>query len=291
MQPLTATSIRPKGQSLGKVLEQATAKLRHASPSPRLDAEVLLMRVCGLDRAELVRRSDRALSDEQARHLEALVTRRRAGEPVAYLTGTREFWSMELDVSPATLIPRPETELLIELALECIPSDARWTIFDVGTGCGAIALALAKERPQCRIIASDRCANALQIADRNAKKHGLSQVEFRVGDWLAPLAGEHAHIIVSNPPYVREGDPYLRDPALRFEPAHALLGGCDGLGGIRHLVQHARQHLHVDGWLLLEHGHEQADAVTDLMRRCGYRHISTHRDYAQRDRASRARWP
>lgn len=249
------------------------------------------MRVCGLDRAELVTRADRALSDEQARHLEALVMRRRAGEPVAYLTGTREFWSMELDVSPATLIPRPETELLIELALECIPADARWTVFDIGTGCGAIALALAKERPHCRIIASDRCVDALQIADRNAKKHGLSHVEFRAGRWLAPLTSERAHIIVSNPPYIRQGDPHLRDPALRFEPAHALLGGCDGLDGIRCLIPHARQHLHTDGWLLLEHGHEQAGAVTRLMRRCGYRHISTHRDYARCERASRARRP
>lgn len=249
------------------------------------------MRVCGLDRAELVTRADRALSDEQARHLEALVTRRRTGEPVAYLTGTREFWSMELDVSPATLIPRPETELLIELALECIPVKACWTVFDIGTGSGAIALALAKERPHCRIIASDRCADALQIAERNAKKHRLSHVEFRAGLWLAPLAGERAHIIVSNPPYVRQGDPHLCDTALGFEPAHALLGGRDGLNGIRYLIQHAPQYLHTDGWLLLEHGHEQARAVTRLMHRCGYRHIGTHRDYAGCKRASRARRP
>jgi release factor glutamine methyltransferase len=256
-----------------------------------LDAEVLLMRVCGLDRAELVIRADRTLSDEEVQHLEALVTRRRAGEPVAYLTGSREFWSMELAVSPATLIPRPETELLIELALECIPVNARWTVVDIGTGCGAIALALAKERPRCRIIASDCCVHALQVAKRNAKKHGLSRVEFRAGRWLAPLAGARAHIIISNPPYIRQGDPHLRDPALSFEPVHALLGGCDGLDGIRHLIQQARQYLHADGWLLLEHGREQAGAVTRLMRRCGYYHISTHRDYAWCQRASRARRP
>ncbi|MDX1488404.1 MAG: peptide chain release factor N(5)-glutamine methyltransferase, partial [Acidiferrobacterales bacterium] len=220
---------------------------------------------------------------------EALVMRRYAGEPVAYLTGTREFWSMELDVSPATLIPRPETELLIELALECIPANSRWTIFDIGTGCGAIALALAKERPRCRIIASDCCVDALQIADKNAKKHGLSRVEFRAGRWLAPFMGERAHIIVTNPPYVGQGDPHLGDPALNFEPVHALLAGRDGLDGIRHLIRHAHPYLHGNGWLLLEHSHEQAGAVTRLMRRGGYRHISTHRDYAGCERASRGR--
>lgn len=249
------------------------------------------MRVCGLDRVELVTRADRTLSDEQVRHLEALVTRRRAGEPVAYLTGTREFWSMELAVSPATLIPRPETEVLIELALECIPVDAYWTVFDIGTGCGTIALALAKERPRCRIIATDCCVDALEVAERNAKKHGLARVEFRAGFWFAPLAGERAHIIISNPPYVRQGDPHLRDSSLSFEPAHALLGGCDGLDGIRCLIQHAGQYLHADGWLLLEHGHEQAGAVTRLMRCWGYSHISTHRDYAWCERVSRARRP
>lgn len=247
------------------------------------------MKVCGLGRAELVTRADRDLSDEQARHLEALLTRRRGGEPVAYLTGTREFWSMELDVSPATLIPRPETELLIELALECIPVNARWTVFDIGTGCGAIALALARERPRCRIIASDRCVDALQIAKGNAKKHGISRVEFRAGHWFAPLTGERAHIIISNPPYVRHDDPHLHDPTLRFEPRHALIGGRDGLDGIRYLIRHAPQYLHADGWLLLEHGYEQAAAVSRLMRRCGYRRISTHRDHARHDRASRAR--
>jgi release factor glutamine methyltransferase len=277
--------------SLGSALERAVAELRHTSPSPRLDAEVLLMKVCGLGHAELVTRADRALSDEQTRDLEALVARRCGGEPVAYLTGTREFWSMELDVSPATLIPRPETELLIELALECIPVNARWTVFDIGTGCGAIALTLAKERPHCRIIASDCCVDALQIADSNAKKHGLSRGEFRAGRWFAPLAGEHADLIVSNPPYVRHGDPHLRSPDLRFEPVQALLGGRDGLDGIRHLIHNACQHLRVDGWLLLEHGYEQAGAVTRLMRRYGYRRISMHRDHAQRDRAIRARRP
>ena len=249
------------------------------------------MRVCGFTRAELVTRADRALSEEQARHLEGLVARRYGGEPVAYLTGRREFWSMELDVSPATLIPRPETELLIELALASIPVGARWTVFDIGTGCGAIALALAKERPQCRIIASDRCVNALQIAEGNAQKHGLSHVEFRAGHWFAPLTVECAHIIISNPPYVRHDDPHLRDPSLRFEPAHALMGGRDGLDGIRYLIRHAPRHLHADGWLLLEHGYEQAASVAHLMRGCGYRRIRTHRDHAERDRATRARRP
>lgn len=247
------------------------------------------MHVAGMSRAELLAHRERHLGQPQRRTLKALIERRRRGEPVAYLRGTREFWSLELAVSHDTLIPRPETELLVEQALARIPQDSEWTLFDIGTGCGAIALALAKERPRCRIVATDCSHAALRVARQNVLANELQHVRLRAGEWFTPLAGERAHLIVTNPPYVRCDDLHLRLGDVRFEPQGALLAGQDGLDAIRHVTQYARQHLYRGGWLLLEHAYNQGYAVAQLMQGHGYRELSCYRDVAGLDRVSAGR--
>ena len=291
LQPETG-NLKPetiRAMNIVDALQKASTTLREASPSPRLDAEVLVMHVCGLDRSSLVTHNEAALTGEQQDKLEGLLARRKHGEPVAYLTGTREFWSMELDVTPATLIPRPETELLVEKALENIPYDAAWTLADLGTGSGAMALALAKERPRCRVIATDNSPAALEVARSNARKSGLANIEFREGEWFAPLVGGTFDMVVSNPPYIRAGDPHLTQGDVRFEPAAALVSGADGLDAIRHIALHAGEFLRPDGWLLFEHGWDQAEAIGALLRRHGYRDMVCHRDLAGHARVAACR--
>jgi release factor glutamine methyltransferase len=275
---------------LGNALKNATAALAASSPTPRLDAEVLIMHACGINRSELITRNETALTGEQQHKLECLLERRKCGEPIAYLTGTREFWSMEFNVTPATLIPRPETELLVEKVLEHISRDTEWTIADLGGGSGAIALALAKERPRCRVIATDNSLAALEVARSNAKKFGLANVELREGDWFASLVGETFDMIVSNPPYLRADDPHLKQGDVRFEPVTALVSGTDGLDAIRHLAQNAWEFLKPDGWLLFEHGWDQAEIIGTLLRQQGYRDMVCHRDLAGHARVTACRW-
>jgi release factor glutamine methyltransferase len=275
--------------TIGAALRRTQHELEVTSPTPRLDAEVLVMHVCGIGRGELITRHETALTGEQQNKLEALLERRKHGKPLAYLTGTREFWSMELNVTPATLIPRPETELLVEKALEPIPRDAEWIIADLGTGSGAIALAIAKERLRCHVTATDNSPAALEVAISNAKKFDLTNIEFRAGDWLAPLVGATFDMLVSNPPYIRAGDPHLKQGDVRFEPPTALVSGADGLDAIRHIALHAREFLKPDGWLLFEHGWDQAVAVGELLRQHGYRDMVCHRDLAGHARVTACR--
>lgn len=275
--------------TIGEILQTAARELQATSPTPRLDAEVLLMHVCGLDRGALIARGNNTLTDDQQRQLERLLARRRRGEPVAYLTGTREFWSMELNVSPAVLIPRPETEMLVEKALERIPRDAEWTIADLGTGSGAVALAIAKERPRCRVIATDISSQALDVARSNAARFNLTQVEFREGSWLEPLMSMKLDMIVSNPPYVRADDPHLQQGDVRFEPAQALAAGPDGLDDIWSIILSARGYLQPTAWLLFEHGWDQSNAVGLFLHRHGYRNIVCHPDIGGRDRVTACR--
>jgi release factor glutamine methyltransferase len=278
-----------RAMNVAAALQQASTVLKEASPTPRLDAEVLVMHACGVGRSELITRQEMAITDEQLNKLENLLARRQRGEPIAYITGTREFWSMELNVTPATLIPRPETELLVEKALERIPREAAWTVADLGTGSGAIALAIAKERPRCRVIATDSSSAALAVARSNAEKFGLTNIEFREGDRFVPLAGASLDMIVSNPPYIRADDPHLEQGDLRFEPASALISGADGLDAIRHTAQHAREFLKPGGWLLFEHGWDQAGAAGEILRRQGYRDIVSHADLAGHARVTACR--
>lgn len=276
-------------ETLGSALRKTLHELEPTSPTPRLDAEVLVMHLCGIGRSELVTRHETALTGEQLNMLESLLHRRKRGEPVAYITGIREFWSMELSVTPATLIPRPETELLVEKALEHIPRDAEWTIADLGTGSGAIALAIAKERPRCHVVATDNSPAALEVARSNAEKFGLANIEFRASDWFTPLAGASFDMIVSNPPYIRAGDPHLKQGDVRFEPATALVSGADGLDAIRQIARHAREFLRPGGWLLFEHGWDQAADVGELLPQHGYRDMVCHQDLAGHARVAACR--
>src|SRR5690606_4258090 len=215
---------------------------------------------------------------------------RAAGEPVAYLTGRRGFWTLDLAVTPDTLIPRPETELLVEQALQRLGSEAEARVADLGTGSGAIALAIAAERPLARVAAVDRSAGALAVARANALAHGLEgRVEFLAGDWFAPLQGRRFDLVVSNPPYIAEGDPHLARGDLRYEPAPALASGPDGLDAIRTIVAAAPRHLLPGGWLLLEHGFDQGAAVRGLLEARGFAEVATVPDLEGRDRVSLGR--
>ena len=263
------------------LLAAATVRL-----GERADAEALLLHVLGQPRSWLFAHAGDAPDMDVQTAFEALVARRAAGEPVAYLTGHRGFWTLELEVTPTTLIPRPETELLVELALERLPRDAVTSVADLGTGSGAIALAIASERPHARVVATDASADALAVARRNAQRLGIGNVRFERGDWLAPLAHERFALIVSNPPYIEAADPHLSQGDLRYEPAAALASGADGLDDIRRIVAGAPAHLDPGGWLLFEHGWNQGDAARALLRAAGYAQVFTAQDLEARDRVS-----
>ena len=252
----------------------------------RLEAELLLVHVLDKPRSWLIAHADDGLDATHAAAFAALVQRRRTGEPVAYITGRRGFWSLELEVTPATLIPRPETELLVELALDKLPAKRPSRVADLGTGSGAIALAVARECPRAQVVATDASAQALAVAQRNAKRLGIDNVTFMQGDWLAPLADQHFDLIVSNPPYIEADDPHLAQGDLRFEPASALASGHDGLDDIRRIVADARDHLAAGGWLLMEHGWNQGEAVRNVLRDAGYIEVFTALDLERRDRVS-----
>ena len=256
----------------------------------RHEAEILLLHVLDKSRSWLIAHDRDVLNDSTMDAFNALVARRVQGEPVAYLIGSWGFWSFELLVTPATLIPRPETELLVELALARLPMDASSPVADLGTGSGAIALAIAHERPQASVIATDQSGAALEVASNNAHRLGLSRVSFVQGDWFVPLAGRRFAVIASNPPYIEAGDVHLTQGDLRFEPAAALSSGSDGLEAIRRIVRDAPDHLDVGGWLLLEHGWHQGPAVRELLNARGFAEVTTVRDLEDRDRVSLGRW-
>lgn len=269
---------------LRQLLSAATARLRD-----RVDAEILLAHALGKPRSWLIAHADDTVDEAAASAFRALVERRAAGEPVAYLTGRRGFWTLDLEVTPATLIPRPETELLVELALARLPANGHPRVADLGTGSGAIALAIARECPHADVLATDASAAALTVARRNAESNRIGNVTFAEGNWLAPLGGARFELIVSNPPYIAADDPHLAQGDLRFEPASALAAGRDGLDDIRRIVADARAHLEPAGWLLFEHGWDQGAAVRALLQAAGYREVFTARDLEQRDRVSGGR--
>ena len=250
------------------------------------EVELLLGHALGRDRAWLYAHADDALTTEDAVRFYALLRRRAQGEPIAYLTGRREFWSLDLTVTPDVLIPRAETELLVELALARIAQDAAVEIADLGTGSGAIALALASARSRARVLATDASAAALEVARRNAERLGIRNVEFAQGDWCAALGNRRFDMMVSNPPYIADSDSHLAQGDLRFEPRAALAAGADGLDAIRQIVHAAPAFLNPDGWLMLEHGFEQGHAVRTLLQQCGYAQVFTARDIEGRERVS-----
>jgi len=253
------------------------------------DAELLLAHVLQRPRSWLFAHAGDVVDGEVQRRFRDLLAQRAAGTPVAYLTGTRGFWTLELAVTPATLIPRPETELLVEQALARLPADTSAQIADLGTGSGAIALALAKERPQAQVLATDASEAALAVAAGNARRNGIGNVGFRHGSWLDPLLGQRFDLIASNPPYIADDDPHLQQGDLRFEPAMALSSGIDGLDAIRMIAIAAPAYLQPAGWLLLEHGFEQGPAVRTLLKDAGFFGVKTVRDLEGRDRVTLGR--
>jgi release factor glutamine methyltransferase len=256
-----------------------------------VDGHVLLAHVLQRDRAWLVAHGDDLLAREQAETFFALAKRRRDGEPVAYLTGSREFWGLALAVTRDVLIPRPETETLVELALAWLPRDRPVRVLDLGTGSGAIALAIASERPQAHVVATDRSAAALAVARGNAQRTALANVEFIEADWYDGVPGADWDMIVSNPPYVAMRDPHLIEGDLRFEPAGALASGVDGLAALRTIIDGAQEHLAPGGALIVEHGYAQSAAVQDLLRDAGFAEVTVRRDLAGIARVAAGRSP
>jgi release factor glutamine methyltransferase len=269
------------------LLAEAVRRLRAApdatTAQAMLEARVLLAAVLEAPRAWLDAHPEEDVEDAAAQRFLALIGRRARGEPVAYLTGRREFWSLELRVGPEVLVPRPETELLVERALALAPGGAA-RVADLGTGSGAIALALAHERPAWRIVATDVSSAALALARDNARAHGLARIDFRAGDWFAPLGGERFDLLLSNPPYVAADDPALRE--LGYEPRLALTPGPDALQCLRVLARGAAPHLRAGGWLVLEHGAEQAQEVRHELVAAGFAHVRSHRDLSAHERVT-----
>ncbi len=279
--------------SIGEILNHATSALSGLSDSPRLDSELLLSHVLGCARSHLFAWPERAVSAPRNREFEALIEQRRRGVPVAYLLQRREFWSLSLQVSAHTLVPRADTELLVETALSLLPSRAQPRVLDLGTGTGAIALAMAHELPDAEITAVELCAAALAVAQANARELGFGQVMFRQGDWFQalPQARPLFDLIVSNPPYVASDDPALQADGVRHEPRLALVAGADGLAELRRIAADAPGFLRPGGWLLLEHGADQAKVVRMLLAEAGLEAAETSLDHRRLPRVSRARAP
>ena len=256
---------------------------------PRHEGEILLRGVLGCSRVHLIAHPEEAVDPRKAHSARAYFARRRSGEPVAYITGWREFYGLALRVTPDVLIPRPETEQLVELGLERLPLGAPARILELGTGSGAIAVALASLRPESRITATDISEKALELAQRNARDHAVT-IEFARSDWFESIDAGLFDLVVSNPPYVADGDPHLEHGDLRFEPSVALAGGADGLACIRKIAAGARRSLRTGGSLLLEHGYDQGEACVALLRGLGYGGVADFRDLAGLPRVCAASW-
>lgn len=260
------------------------------SPTARLDIELLLAAALGKSRSYLHTWPERIVSSEAASTFSEYLGRRRDGEPVAYILGQQGFWKLDLEVAPHTLIPRPETELLVEAALELLPlSGVR--LLDLGTGTGAIALALASERKGWQVTAVDRIGEAVALAERNRERLQLDNVRVLQSHWFDALDGERYQLIISNPPYIAAADPHLAAGDVRFEPSSALVAGPDGLADLRLIIAQAPAHLEAGGWLLLEHGYDQAAAVRELLARHDFEQIESRDDFAGHQRITLGRLP
>jgi release factor glutamine methyltransferase len=266
--------------------KQLEAVLNIDSSSARIEVQCLLQAVLQVNRAWLLTHSEQLLSDEQTSRLSALYKRRLNGEPIAYLLEEREFYGLTFKVSPATLIPRPETELLVDHALQHVPKQGVCRVLDLGTGSGAIALSIAHARPDAEVVAVDASMAALEVAQFNAQRLNLGNVRLLRSDWFSALKGESFDTIVSNPPYIAAGDVHLAQGDVRFEPRAALISGTDGLDDIRRICTQAKAHLRPKGWLIFEHGYDQAAQVRELLQQSGFAEIFSARDLSGIERVS-----
>lgn len=275
--------------TIGEALQWGFSTLASSSTSANLDAEVLLQHCLGKNRTFLYTWPERPLTSEQWKYFEQLINRRAKGVPVAHILGEREFWSLKFLVNETTLIPRPDTEMLVETALNLpLPDNAR--VLDMGTGTGAIALALASERPNWRITALDKVDDAVALAKANREQLGLSQVEILQSDWFSAVRDADFDLIVSNPPYIDEHDEHLAMGDVRFEPLSALTAADEGYADLNHIAMHAREHLKVGGYLLLEHGFAQALKLRETLVSLGYDKVATVRDFGSNDRCTLGLW-
>ena len=277
-------------ERLDHILKEARGRLASAQADAS-DAEILIAHGLGRSRSWLIAHGDYRPDSNEKERLQELIRRRAAGEPAAYLLGRREFWSLELEIGPAVLVPRPETELLVERALTLLSEHGPQSVLELGTGSGAIAIAIATERPLCEITATDISVEALTVARRNAERLAPGRIRFLASDWYAGLGTAQFDLVVSNPPYVAEGDPCLGNPTIAHEPRHALVAGGDGLDAIRRIAAGAAAHLEPAGRLLVEHGAMQAAGVAGILAAQGLRIIGCHRDLAGRERVTEAGRP
>jgi release factor glutamine methyltransferase len=276
--------------TIGALLTEGGARLATAGhETPVLDAELLLAHALGSRRARLKSHPEDVPDDAAHRRYTEMIERRARGEPLAYIVGYKDFWSLRLAVSPAVLVPRPETELLVERALALRPEPSA-RVLDLGTGSGAIALALACERPGWQVTATDLSPDALAVARANAASHALTHLELLSGSWFEPVGGRRFHLVISNPPYIGTAEPELASVALRHEPRTALSPGDDAMACLRTIIHTAPPHLEHGGWLLLEHGTTQGSAVARELVVRGFRHVRSHRDLAGHERMTEAQW-
>ncbi len=279
----------PIPQSIKATLQIASTQLKMEAAA--FEAQLLLQYVLGVNRAWLIAHENDTLQPNLHKTFEALLNRRLAGEPIAYILGGREFYGLDLLVTPDTLIPRPDTETLVEAALAKISNSANQTILDLGTGTGAIALAVAKHRPKVNVVAVDASVAALDVAKKNVATLAIANVRLMLSDWFDALAGERFDLILSNPPYIEQNDVHLTQGDVRFEPVSALASGADGLDDIRRIVADCLIYLKPQGWLMIEHGYNQADLVVDLMAKVGLVSIETIKDFGGNNRVTIAKNP
>ena len=280
---MSSINIRAILQNHSKQLEAA---LNLTPSSARIEVQCLLQAVLQVNRAHLLAHPEQMPSDEQTSRLSALYERRLNGEPIAHLLGEREFYGLNFKVTRATLIPRPETELLVELALQRIPQQGTCRVLDLGTGSGAIALSIAHARPSAEVVAVDASMAALEVAQFNMQRLNLGNVRLLHSDWFSSLQGERFDMIVSNPPYVAAGDTHLAQGDVRFEPRTALISGADGLDDIRRICAQTKAHLKSEGWLMFEHGYDQAMQARALLQQAGFEEIFSARDLSGIERVS-----
>lgn len=269
-------------------IAQALALRGEPESYERQENAWLLEHITKIDSFDLLMKKDQELTAAQEQAYVDGLARIAAGEPLAYVTGSQPFWTLDLKVTKDTLVPRPDTEILVETVLKLdLPNDAR--VADLGTGTGAIALSLASERPEWKLVASDIYAPTLEVAEYNAEQHDIENVEFVLGSWLKPFGRQFFDVIASNPPYIDANDQHM--PALASEPQRALVSAKNGLADIEEIIQQAKKHLTVEGWVVLEHGYDQAEAVQQLFKQAGYRQVRTVKDYGGNDRVTLGQWP